>query len=72
MGMLSQMIGTVQAARDPMAVINQIAMSNPQLQQVMQMINQNGGNAQQLFYNTAQQWGIDPNPIIQQVQGLMK
>ena len=59
----------VQAAKDPMMAINQIAANNPQMQQVMQLINQNGGlqNAKQLLYNMAQQRGVDPNTILSQV-----
>ena len=67
MGMLSQMIGMVKAARDPMGKLNQMAMNSPQLSQVMQMVQQNGGNAKQLFYSMAQQRGVDPNVILSQL-----
>ena len=64
------MIGTVQAAKDPMGTINQMAANNPQMQQVMQVIQQNGGNAKQAFYNMAQQRGVDPNMILQQLNNM--
>lgn len=64
------MIGTVQAAKDPMGKLNQIASTNPQMQQVMQVIQQNGGNAKQAFYNMAQQRGVDPNVILQQLNSM--
>ena len=64
------MIGTVKMAKDPMGAINQIAMRNPQMQQVMSVISQNGGNAKQAFYNMAQQRGVDPNVILQQLNNL--
>ena len=64
------MIGTVQAAKDPMGTINQMASTNPQMQQVMQIIQQNGGNAKQAFYNMAQQRGVDPNVILQQLNSM--
>ena len=67
-----KMVGTVQAAKNPMGAISQMAMNNPQMQQVMQVVQQNGGNAQQAFYNMCRQRGVDPNTIISQVQGLMK
>ena len=57
-------------AKDPMGAINQIAMNNPQMQQVMSVINQNGGNAKQAFYTMAQQRGVDPNVILQQLSNL--
>jgi hypothetical protein len=51
---------------------NQMAANNPQMQQVMQVIQQNGGDARQAFYNMAQQRGVDPNTIIGQVQSMMR
>ena len=68
--MLSQMIGTIKASRDPTMAINQMAQSNPQMQQVMQIIQQNGGDAKSAFYNLARQKGVDPNMILQQLQNL--
>jgi hypothetical protein len=64
------MIGTVKAAKDPMGTLNQMAGNNPQMQQVMQYIQQNGGNAKQAFYNLAQQRGVDPNVILSQLQNI--
>ena len=45
-----------------------MAANNPQMQQVVQLINQNGGlgNAQNIFYNLCQQRGKDPNTILNQ------
>lgn len=53
-----------------MAAVNQMAQTNPQMSQVMQVIQQNGGNAKQAFYNMCQQRGIDPNVILGQLQGM--
>lgn len=47
-----------------------MAANNPQMQQVMQYIQQNGGNAKQAFYNLAQQRGIDPQIILNQLNGI--
>ena len=54
-----------------MAQLQQMAMSNPEINQALQLINQNGGNAKSLFYGMAQQQGVDPNTIIAQVNSLM-
>ena len=70
MGAFSQMIGMARAAKDPMAAINQMAANNPQMQQVMQVIQQNGGNAKAAFYNMAQQRGVNPNEVLSQLKGL--
>ena len=64
------MIGMARAAKDPMAAINQMSVNNPQLQQVMQVVQQNGGNAKAAFYQMAQQRGVDPNTILSQLKGL--
>ena len=44
--------------------------NDPRTQQVMDYVNKNGGNAQQLFYQMAQQKGIDPNVIINQIKSM--
>lgn len=64
------MIGMARAAKDPMAAINNMAMNNPQMQQVMQVIQKNGGDAKAAFYNMAQQRGVDPNEVLKQLQNL--
>ena len=69
---ISQMAGMVQAAQNPEAAMQQMAQSNPQMQQVMQYVQQNGGDAKAAFYALAKQKGIDPDVILQQVQGMMK
>lgn len=50
--------------------INQMAETNPQMQQVMQIVRQNGGDAKAAFYNLARQRGVDPNVVLQQLQSL--
>ena len=67
---LSQMIGMVQAANNPMQAVNQMAANDPRMQQVMEIVNQNGGDAKAAFYNMARQRGVDPNAILNQLKGL--
>ena len=69
---ISQMAGMVRAAQNPQAALNQLAQNNDHIQQVMQLIRQNGGDAKSLFYAMAKQKGIDPNTIISQLQEMMK
>ena len=70
MASLSQMIGMVQAASNPTAAVNQMAMNDPRMQQVMQVINQNGGDAKAAFYNMARQRGVNPEDVLSQLRGL--
>lgn len=60
----------VKASKDPMGAINQMATNNPQMRQVIQFINQNGGDAKTAFYNLAQQRGVDPNEILSKLKQL--
>ena len=59
---------TVSAAQNPSAMMQQMANNNSQLQQTLNFINQNGGNAKQLFYSMAQQKGVNPETIINQLK----
>ncbi len=63
-GQIKQMMNLVRNANNPQAVFNQLVSSNPQLNQVMNLINQNGGNPKNAFYAMARQKGIDPNEIL--------
>ena len=58
------MINMIRNANNPSVVMNQFVQSNPQMQQVINVINQNGGDARKAFYAMAQQKGIDPNSIL--------
>lgn len=57
----------VKAANNPATAMQSAMQSNPQLSEVMKYINQNGGNAKQLYYNLCKQRNTDPNIIINQL-----
>ena len=42
--------------------------NNPNFQNVVNYINQNGGDAKTAFYNLAAQKGVDPNTILSQLK----
>ena len=54
----------VNGAQNPQLMLNQLMTSNPQLKQVMDIINQSGGDPQKAFYALAEQKGVDPNEIL--------
>lgn len=58
------MFQMVRNAQDPNAMIQLLMQQNPQMKQVMDVVNQYGGDAKQAFYSTAKQMGKDPNAII--------
>lgn len=47
-------------------IVNQTVNNNPQIKQVMEYINQNGGDPQTAFYKLAKEKGVDPNEILKQ------
>ena len=58
----------VRNSPDPETAMQNLIATNPQLQQIMNYINQNGGDAKSAFYNMAAQKGIDPNTILSQLK----
>lgn len=63
-GGIMGMINMIRNARNPQQMMNQLAQTNPQMQQVMSVINKNGGDAKKAFYAMAQERGVDPNSIL--------
>lgn len=59
---------TVQMARNPQMAIQTMAQSNPQMKQAIDYVNANGGNAKDAFYKLAQEKGVDPNSILNQLR----
>ena len=71
MNQITGLINTIKGAGNPMAMMQQMAGNNPQMRQVMQLVNQNGGDAKTAFYNLAREKGVDPEQILSQVRGMM-
>lgn len=61
---IKTMMNAVTNAGDPNAMLNGLAAQNPQVRQVMDMVNQNGGDAKAAFYSMANQMGVDPDKIL--------
>lgn len=54
----------VRGAQNPQAMLQSMVNQNPQMQQVMNLIRQSGGDPKNAFYALAKQKGIDPNQIL--------
>lgn len=61
-GLMSQL----NMMKNPQGTIQQMAQSNPQLNQVLQMCQ--GRNPKDVFYSVCQQRGIDPEQFIQMLK----
>jgi hypothetical protein len=65
---LMGMLNMVRSSSNPNQAMQQMLSGNPQYQNVMDYINQNGGDARTAFYNMAAQKGIDPESILRQLR----
>ena len=61
---IKQMMQMVRGAQNPQAMLQSLAQSNPQLRQVLDVVQQAGNDPQRAFYAICQQKGIDPNTIL--------
>jgi len=68
MNQVQQMFNMVKSAQNPNAMLNQLIQTNPQMREVMNYVNQNGGDPKQAFYKMAQEKGVDPNTILNQLK----
>ena len=53
---------------NPVQTFRQLAMNNPNLQPIVNMLNQ-GANPQQIFNNMCQQRGINPQEFLRNLTG---
>ena len=64
MSRVKQMMGMINSSGNPQMMMNQMLTGNPQFKQVMDLINQSGGDPKKAFYALAEQNGVDPNDIL--------
>ena len=65
---IKNMMKLMKGNTNPMQLLQSMSKNNPQLQQVMAMINQSGKSPKDLFYELAKQKGINPDDIINQLR----
>ena len=65
---ISEVYSLYRNGGNPMILLNKMAQNNPQVRNVMSMLNQ-GANPQQLFYSLCQQSGVAPTTILSQLNG---
>ena len=59
-----QMMSMVRAAANPQAALSQLVMNNPQMKQVMDIVQKHGGDPMAAFRAEAQARGVDPDEIL--------
>lgn len=67
-GGLQQIINMVSHSNNPMQLIQTMAQSNPQLQSILNLIQTSQKSPKDLFFEMAQQRGVDPQQILQILQ----
>lgn len=66
---IKNMVNMVRSAGNPQAMLQSMIQSNPQLRQVMEFVNQSGGDAQAAFYKMAEQKGVNPEQVLSILRG---
>ena len=62
------LINFIRKSNNPQSAFQSMLSSNSQLQEVMKYIEKNGGDPRQAFYNLAEQKGVDPESILNQLR----
>jgi hypothetical protein len=62
------MLQTIRSAGNPQMMMQQMMSQNPQMQSVMDYVQQNGGDAKSAFYKLAKEKGVNPDDIINQLK----
>ena len=61
---IKQMINMFKGASNPQQLLMNMAKTNPQMQNVMNLIQSSGKSPKDLFYQLAQQRGVNPDEIL--------
>ena len=65
---IKNMMNLVRNAQNPTMMLQNMMNQNPQMQQVMNIVRQSGGDPKTAFYNLAKQKGVDPNEILKMLK----
>lgn len=64
MSKIKEMVNLIKSSKDPQSMIQSMINQNPQMKQVMDLVNQNGGDAKKAFYDMAKQKGVNPDDVL--------
>lgn len=62
------LLNQIRNAANPQEMTEQLLFNNPNFKEILNYINQNGGDAKTAFYNLAAQKGVNPNDILSQLR----
>ena len=61
---IRQIANMMKMSSNPQAMLNQLAQSNPQAKELVNLLQNSGKSPKDLFYQMAQEKGVDPNEIL--------
>ncbi len=61
---VKSLMSMIKTANDPTAMLNHLAQNNPQLKEIMNLV-QSGKSPKDLFYEKAKEMGVNPEEILQ-------
>lgn len=61
------LMNQIKMAQNPQLALNEMLLNNPQLQQIINLIKNGGGDSKTAFLNMAKQMGINPQDVINQL-----
>lgn len=65
---MKQMLSAIRSSKNPQQLFMNMAQQNPQMKQILDMVQTSGKSPKDLFYELAKQKGVDPNQIINMLQ----
>ena len=64
---IKQMMQMFKNSNNPQQLLTNMVSQNPQMKNVMQLVNNSGKNPKDLFYAMAKQRGVNPEDILRQL-----
>ena len=67
-GNIKQMMNMLKGVKNPNQLITSMMQQNPQMKQVMNLVNNSNMSPKDLFYKMAKEQGVDPEEILKQLR----
>lgn len=58
------MVNMIKSAGNPQAMLQSMVQNNPQMQEIMEIVNKSGGDPKAAFYKMAEEKGVNPDEIL--------
>ena len=64
LGQIKNLLNLLKASNNPNQMLQQLVQNNPQIKNIIDYVQQNGGDPKMAFYKMAEEKGVNPNDII--------